>query len=273
VRGLPSAKEGRIVFTDAYTKLKCGGAPKKIALITEHHLRRNRVRDRFQLTYFNNDRVLMKPKVFGDRLEALYAERSIALRPLHRLASVDTKARRAVFHRLPEPSSKPLPAGHAFERVTVDFDFLHFAPPTTAPDFIRFSALTSDTERPRGGWVTVDQHTLVHTRYPNVIALGDVTNTPASKTGAAIRMQAPVAASNLISLMEGKEPAVRYNGYSACPIITEYGKVLMCEFGYDEKLLPSIPWLDPAVERGLWWTVKVHGLMPLYYHGMLAGRV
>jgi sulfide:quinone oxidoreductase len=37
--------------------------------------------------------------------------------------------------------------------------------------------------------------------------------------------------------------------------------------------MPTIPFLDPAVERGMWWTLKVHGLMPMYYHGMLKGRV
>jgi sulfide:quinone oxidoreductase len=71
--------------------------------------------------------------------------------------------------------------------------------------------------------------------------------------------------------MEGKQPTGKYNGYSACPIVTESGKVLMCEFGYDEKLMPTIPWIDPGIERGIWWTLKVHGLKPMYYHGMLKG--
>ena len=271
VQKLPAMKGGRLVFTDTYTKIKCGGAPKKIALLAEDHLRRSRVRDGYHFTYFNNEKVLMKPKIFGDRLAAIYQERSIELRTLHRLASVDPQAKKAVFHLVPEPTTKALPAGHKFEKVTIDFDFLHFTPPMSAPDFVRKSSLTSDEERPKGGWVTVDKATLVHTRYKNILALGDVAGIPASKTGAAIRMQAPVAAANLISLMEGKEPGLKYNGYSACPIITEYGKILMCEFGYDEKLLPTIPFLDPGIERGMWWMLKVHGLMPMYYHGMLKG--
>ncbi len=273
MRKLPAMKEGRLVFTDTYTKMKCGGAPKKIALLTEDLLRRNGVRERFVCTYFNNDTVLMKPKPFGDRLEAIYAARAIELRPLHRLASIDPVARKAVFHRLPKASSTPLPAGHTFEAVTMEYDFLHFVPPMAAPDFVRDSPLVPTEQRLAGGWVPVDKGTLVHARYQNVIALGDVAGIPASKTGAAIRMQAPVAAANLISLMEGREPGVIYNGYSACPIITEYGKLMMCEFGYDEKLLPTIPFLDPAIERGMWWTLKVHGLMPMYYHGMLKGRM
>ncbi len=273
VKKLPAMKGGQLVFTDTYTKMKCGGAPKKIALLAESLLRAQKRRDGFDFTYFNNEKTLMKPKVYGDRLTAIYAERQIKTHYLHRLASVDTVAKTAVFHRLTEASSAVLPSGHALERIVVGFDFLHFVPPMRAPDCVRDSPLTTAEERPKGGWVTVDKNTLIHSRYKNVISLGDVAGTPASKTGAAIRMQAPVAAANLVSLMEGKEPAIKYNGYSACPIITEHGKVLMCEFGYDEKLLPTIPFLDPAVERGMWWTLKVHGLMPMYYHGMLKARV
>lgn len=270
---LPALKEGRLVFTDTYTKMKCGGAPKKVTLLTEDLLRSKQLRERFTFTYFNNEKTLMKPKVFGDRLATIYAERKIAIHYVHRLAAVDTRAKKAVFLRLPEPSSAPLRPDAKVEKVVVDFDFLHFVPPMSAPGFVRNSPLTSAEERPKGGWVTVDKATLVHTRYKNIIALGDVAGTPASKTGAAIRMQAPVAAANLIALMEGKAPPLKYNGYSACPIITEYGKVLMCEFGYEEKLLPTLPFLDPAVERGMWWILKVHGLMPMYYHGMLKGLI
>ncbi|WP_155523335.1 hypothetical protein [Maribellus luteus] len=33
------------------------------------------------------------------------------------------------------------------------------------------------------------------------------------------------------------------------------------------------PRIFPAgvVERGMWWMLKVHGLEPMYYHGMLKG--
>ena len=84
-----------------------------------------------------------------------------------------------------------------------------------------------------------------------------------SKTGAAIRMQAPVAAANLIALMEGRAPPQRYDGYTACPIVTKYGKVLMAEFGYGKKPAPSFPLLDPGREHSAGWHLKVHLLRPL----------
>lgn len=271
IHKLPELKQGRLIFTNTYTKLKCGGAPKKICLMAEHYLRNQKVREQFQFEYYGNQNELMKPKIFGDRLAKIFEERHIPVKHRHRLAAVDTQAKKAYFDVLPQPSAAPLPPDANCERVIVDFDFLHFVPPMSAPEFVKQSSV-ADTSNP-GSWVKVDKETLVHPKYKNIISFGDAAGLPTSKTGAAIRMQAPVAAANLLSLIEGKEPRQKYNGYSACPIITEYGKVLMCEFGYDEKLMPTIPWLDPGIERAMWWTVKVHGLKPLYYYGMLKGLV
>lgn len=271
LRKLPQQKEGRLLFTNTYTKIKCGGAPKKICLMTEDFLRKHGSRDRFQIEYFANQNELMKPKVFGDRLAKIFEERQVATKYKHRLVSVDGAAKKAVFQVLPEVSGSPAPTDANYEKVTVDFDFLHLVPPMSAPDFVKNSVL-ADTASP-GGWVKVDKETLVHTKYKNIVSFGDAAGLPTSKTGAAIRKQAPIAAANLVALMEGKHLPEKYNGYSACPIVTEYGKVLMCEFGYDDKLMPTIPWLDPAVERGMWWTLKVHGLKPMYFHGMLNGYI
>lgn len=271
LRKLPDLKEGRLVFTNTYTKIKCGGAPKKICLMTEDYLRKQKARERFKIEYFANQNELMKPKVFGDRLTKIFADRKVTTKYKHRLVSVDGAAKKAVFEVLPEPSGSPVPPNTNYEKVTVAFDFLHFVPPMSAPDFVKNSVL-ADTSAP-GGWVKVDKETMVHAKYKNIVSFGDVAGLPTSKTGAAIRKQAPIAAANLLALIEGKEPRGKYNGYSACPIVTEYGKVLMCEFGYDDKLMPTLPWLDPAVERGLWWTLKVHGLKPMYFYGMLKGYV
>jgi sulfide:quinone oxidoreductase len=271
LRKLPDLKEGRLIFSNTYTKIKCGGAPKKICLMAEDYLRQRKLRDRFHITYFANQNELMKPKIFGDRLAKIFAERQVGVEFKHRLVSVDRAAKKAVFEILPQPSGSPVPAEAKNETVTVDFDFLHFVPPMSAPDFVKNSAV-ADASSP-GGWVKVDKETLIHPKYKNIISFGDAAGLPTSKTGAAIRMQAPIAAANLLALIEGKEVAAKYNGYSACPIITEYGKVLMCEFGYDDKLMPTIPWLDPGIERGMWWTLKVHGLKPMYYRGMLNGLI
>jgi sulfide:quinone oxidoreductase len=95
--------------------------------MAEHRLRDAKRRDAVQVEYYANHAELMKPKIFGDRLAQIYAERNVPVKYQHRLASVDTAAQKAVFEILPAPSEAPVPPEATYERVTVDFDFLHRA--------------------------------------------------------------------------------------------------------------------------------------------------
>ena len=191
-----------------------------------------------------------------------YIERyGIDLNLESKLVSVDGDARVATF----ECKNS---AGE-IERIQREFDMLHAVPPQTAPDFIAKSPLASET-----GFISVDQDTLQHTRYPNIFALGDATTTPNAKTAAAARKQAPAVAINLISVLEGGEPIVAYDGYGSCPLTVERGKIVLAEFGYGGKLLPSFPkWLlDGTQPTRAAWYLKDRLLPPIYWHFMLKGR-
>ena len=99
--------------------------------------------------------------------------------------------------------------------------------------------------------------------------IATITNT----SPAAVRKQLPIAVENLLALMEGRTPEAIYNGYAACPIVTEYGKVLMCEFDYDKKEQITFPLslLDMSKEQWVAWLLKVYGLKPIYFELMLRG--
>ena len=66
-------------------------------------------------------------------------------------------------------------------------------------------------------------------------------NAPNAKTAAAARMQAPVVANNIMVDMGKATGVARYNGYGSCPLTVEHGKIILAEFGYGGKLLPSLP--------------------------------
>ncbi|MEO8235273.1 MAG: hypothetical protein ABI549_07655 [Flavobacterium sp.] len=85
------------------------------------------------------------------------------------------------------------------------------------------------------GYVEINKNTMQHASFQNVFALGDCTNPPCSKTGAAIRKQAPVVVENLLAMMDKKIGTAEYDGYSACPIPTEYRKLMLAEFDYSNK--------------------------------------
>ena len=93
---------------------------------------------------------------------------------------------------------------------------------------------------------------------------------PNSKTAAAVRGQAPVLVANLLALLAGQPLVARYDGYSCCPLITGYGKVIMAEFNYEQQPVPSFP-LDPTQERWSMWVVKKNVLPWLYWNRMLRG--
>jgi sulfide:quinone oxidoreductase len=150
--------------------------------------------------------------------------------------------------------------------LTEAFDMLHVVPPQRAPRFVRDSELANET-----GWVAVDEATLQHPRFANVFSLGDACGASNAKTAAAVRKQAPVVAENLCAALENRAPTARYEGYGACPLTVEKGKVVLAEFGYQGKLQPSFP-LDPTVPRSSMWWLKRHAMPKIYFELMLKGH-
>jgi sulfide:quinone oxidoreductase len=142
---------------------------------------------------------------------------------------------------------------------------IHVTPPQSAPDFVRNSPLAN-----AAGWIEVDQYSLQHTRYPNIFALGDASSTPNAKTGAAVRKQAPVLVKNLLALMDGKPLAARYSGYGSCPLVVGYGKMILAEFGYDNKVMETFPF-DQSKPRWSMWILKKYILPWMYWHKILKG--
>jgi sulfide:quinone oxidoreductase len=74
-----------------------------------------------------------------------------------------------------------------------------------------------------------------------VFALGDAAGLPTSKTGAAVRKQAPVVVHNLLAAMQGGPVDAAYDGYTSRPVVTGYGKMVLAEFDYDSKPKESFP--------------------------------
>ena len=278
-----SKKGGVGIFTDTYTKHKCGGAPKKVCLLTEHQFRKNKTREKATFKYFTGSKDLYDVPFFTPRLKEIYKERNIPFTVKTRLTAVDTAAKKAYFEKtekvvreVKNPQTGKIEKVESSRKVkfTEEYDFLHFAPPQGTPDFVRKSGLGwREGKLARDGWVEVDKYTLVHRVYPNVISLGDAAGIPTSKTSAAARIQIPIAVENLCALMEGKAPTAKYNGYAACPIVTDYGHVLLAEFDYDKKPCISFPFslLDMSMEQRAAWWLKVYVLKPLFFYGMLNG--
>ena len=99
-------------------------------------------------------------------------------------------------------------------------------------------------------------------------------NAPNAKTAAAARAQAPVVAENLLAHRSAQPAALLYNGYGSCPLTVERGKIVLAEFGYGGKLLPSFPRqvLNGQKATRLAWHLKADVLPWIYWNAMLKGR-
>lgn len=249
-------KGGTAVFTQPNTPIKCGGAPQKIMYLAEDHFRRSGVRDRCDVRFYSGDPAIFKVKKYADALTRVIESRGMKTFFQHNLVELRPQSREAVFQNLA--------AGGA--EVVQRYDMIHVTPPMSAPDVIKRSPLAN-----AGGWVDVDKATLRHTRFANVFSCGDASSLPTSKTGAAIRKQAPVLVANLLAAMRQAQPAQTYDGYTSCPLVTGYGKLILAEFDYDLKPTETFPF-DQGKERRSMYLLKKHVLPPLYWSGMLKGR-
>ncbi|RAI55361.1 hypothetical protein DOO78_24060 [Roseicella frigidaeris] len=190
-------------------------------------------------------------------LQRAVEEYGIALRRRHVLKAVHGPSRTACF--------AVTDAGGRVTEIERRFDLLHVTPPQSAPDLIKRSPLANAE-----GWVEVDPVTLRHARHANGFALGDAAGTGNAKTAAAVRLQAPVVVRNLLAALDGRPPEAAYDGYGSCPLTTAYGRVVLAEFGYGGRVMPSFP-LDPRRPRRSAWLLKTRFLPFLYWRMMLRG--
>jgi len=254
-------KSGRAIFTQPPMPIKCAGAPQKALYLSADAWRRNGSLDDIDIHFNNAGGVLFGVKDYVPALESYMDRYGVTRNFFHNLVAVDGPARKAIFE-VREPDAEP-------RRIETEFDMMHVCPPQTAPDFIRVSPLAD-----AAGWVDVDQVTLRHKTHENIWSIGDVMNAPNAKTAAAARKQAPVVAANIIADIAGRAPVAHYDGYGSCPLTVERGKIVLAEFGYGGKLLPSFPKLliDGTRPSRLAWLLKEKILPPLYWKGMLRGR-
>ena len=250
---------GNALFTSPGTPIKCAGAPQKIMYLAADHFARNGVKA--NVTFAHAGAVIFGVKEFAAVLTDVIARYGIDVHFKRELTEVRPGEKEAVFKVVGSESG---------ETETLPYDIMHVTPPMSAPDFIKRSPLAV-TDSPLG-WAKVDKFTLQSPDYPNVFALGDAGSTPNSKTGAAIRSQAPVVVANLLSVMNGKTPAATYNGYASCPLVTAHDRMLLAEFDYDLKPAPSIPLINLQKERYDMYLLKRYGLPWMYWNLMLRGK-
>ncbi|HRN79731.1 MAG TPA: FAD/NAD(P)-binding oxidoreductase [Ferruginibacter sp.] len=276
---LQAFKGGNALFTQPSTPIKCGGAPQKILYLADDYFRKSGVRNRTNMIYATPGTVIFGTKEFADTLMQVINRKEIVLKLFYNPVQVDAEKRIVYYEYKKDTPWVPTENIHEImgsdHLIQMPYDMLHLAPPQAAPEFIRQSVLAIPDGAGKG-WVDVDPGTLEHQRFPNVYALGDVASLPTAKTGAAVRKQAPVVVDHIIQSIQSKKSHATYSGYSSCPLVTGYGKMLLAEFKYG-NVRDSDPFLskfvDTTKEQWSMWLLKKYGLPYLYWNQMMKGKM
>lgn len=278
---LKNFKGGNAVFTQPTTPIKCGGAPQKIAYLAADYFRKHGLDKKTNVVLAMPGSVVFGVPEIKKTLEKVIDRYGIHFKPHYAPVKIDAENKIVTFKWVNAGDSEcVVTEGNTLHEkktgetlIEMPFDMLHLAPPQAAPKFIRESVLANE-----GGWLDVDINTLQHKKFPNIFGMGDAAALPTAKTGAAIRKQVPVVIANLKEMIKhNKLSDKKYNGYSSCPLVTGYGKMVLAEFDYNNKFTP-----DPKLKQmlifdsskeltRLWW-LKKYILPNLYWNKMLKGK-
>lgn len=248
---------GTALFTSPGTPVKCGGAPQKIMYLASDIFKRKGVLKNTNVEFCNAGKVIFGVKKYAKTLQKVVDNYGIKANHRHDLIKIDGPNKKATF-KVTDSEGKT-------SEVVKDFDLIHVTPPQSAPEFIIHSPLADEK-----GWIDVNKYTMQHKRYNNIFGLGDATNTPNAKTGAAVRKQAPVVVQNLLALMKNLPLPAQYNGYGSCPLVTGIGKLILAEFDYEGQPAESFPF-DQSQERFSMYMLKKNVLPWMYWNKILKG--
>jgi sulfide:quinone oxidoreductase len=266
---LGSFDHGRLVVHIAEMPIKCPVAPLEFTFLAEAWLRARGLRDRVELAYVTPlDGAFTQP-VASARLSHMLEERKVDVVTDFMVESID-------------PDRKVLVS---YDEREVPFDLLVTVPVNMGADFVGRSGLGDELQ-----YVTVDRHTLQHTTYDNVFAVGDASNIPASKAGSVAHFSVEILVRNFLEHVAGRPMTESFDGHANCFVESGDDKALLIDFNYDTEPLPGkypIPLVGPLTLleetranhlgklafRHIYWNVLLPGFpVPLPAHMSMAGK-
>ncbi len=294
---LKNFKGGTALFTQPTTPIKCGGAPQKIMYLAEDHFVKSGVRKDTKVVFATAGSVIFGVKPVAKTLMEVIDRKDINIRFHHKLVAVDGDKQIAWYELAKDVTAggcvvmsgenegksldesiqynyKDVKVSKDGNRFGIHFDMMHLAPPQASPKFVADSPLATE-----GGWLSVNDKTMQSTKFDNVFGLGDAAQLPTAKTGAAIRKQAPIVVANVLQMIANNTITSKaYDGYSSCPLVTGYGKMVLAEFDYSKAFTPDpklkqFPLMisDSSKEHWRLWVLKKYLLPYLYWNKMMKG--
>jgi sulfide:quinone oxidoreductase len=210
---------GHLVVNIVDMPIKCPVAPLEFAFLADDYFTRRGIRNRVRITYATPlDGAFTKPTCTRE-LTHLLADKGIELVTEFAAGRVDGE--RGVL------------AG--WDEREIPFDLLVTIPLHAGAAFVSRSPGLGDDL----GFVLTDPNTLQARAAPNVFAIGDATNVPASKAGSVAHFEAEVLTGNIRRYLANQPLTPDFDGHANCFIETGHRKALLIDFNYEVEPVPG----------------------------------
>ena len=258
---------GRLVVHIVDMPIKCPVAPLEFTFLADAYFRQRGMRDRVELTYATPLPGAFTKPIASKHLGAMLDERKIAVETDFLVERIDGTTL------------------VSYDEREIDFDLLVTVPLNMGAEYVARSGLGNELNL-----VAVDKHTLLSKAYPNIFALGDASDIPASKAGSVAHFSVESFADNFLQHARGEPMTGRFDGHANCFVESGDGKGLLIDFNYDTEPLPGrypIPGIGPfslleettvnhwgkLAFRWMYWNLLLPGRpIPLPAHMSMAGK-
>jgi sulfide:quinone oxidoreductase len=247
---------GQLVVHVTEMPIKCPVAPLEFAFLADAFFAERGMRDRVEISYVTPLEGAFTKPVASRHLGGMLTERKIALEGDFMIDRVDPAAKTLV----------------SMDEREIPFDLLVTVPLNMGADLVARSGLGDELN-----YVPVDKHTLLCKAYPNIFAIGDASDIPASKAGSVAHFSVELFAKNFVEHVAGRQMTHLFDGHANCFIESGHGKGLLIDFNYDTEPLPGrypIPGVGPftLLEESHANHLGKLGFRWAYWHLLLRGR-
>jgi len=218
---------GRVVINISEMPVKCPVAPLEFVFLADDYFRRRGIRNKVDLIYSTPlPDAFTKPRA-NATLGPMFEKRGIQLEADFAIGDVDASAN----------------AIHSYDGREIGYDLLVSIPTNMGAEYIERSGIGDDLN-----YIPVDKFTMQSKQWPNVWAVGDTTNLPASKAGSVAHFQHEIAVHNILAHIKGQPVDDKFDGHSLCYIESGAGKAILIDFNYDLEPVPGtypVPGIGP----------------------------
>ncbi len=250
---------GKLLVNVVDMPIKCPVAPLEFCFLADWFFTDRGIRDKVEITYATPlDGAFTKP-VSSAKLGDLLAEKGVNLVTEFNTGEVTMN----------EDDSGGKLVG--YDGREVPFDLAVVIPLHSGADYVgRSEGLGDDLN-----FVPTDQNTMQSKAKPNIFAIGDATNVPASKAGSVTHFEGEVLVENIIRHLSQLPLDSGYDGHANCFIETGFGKALLIDFNYETE--PLTGHFPTAVGMPLLKESRLNHMGKLmfqwfYWHALLQGR-